>query len=401
MSEQKNKTITLKKEASRRLSSGHLWLFSNEIAQIPAGIASGDIVEFRDFRGNFAAKGFINKNSLIAGRVLTFRNEDINYEFIKKRVASALEFRKQFFPQRTSLRIIFGESDFLPGLLVDKFEDTLVLQNNCLGMENLLPLIIEALKELIKPAAIYQKSAGYFRTLEGMGDVSKWELGEKEMPLLIDEWGLKFNVDIIGGQKTGFYFDQSENHFFVRNLSKGKKVLDCFSYTGAFSLNAKKGGASEVTAVDESEDAIALARENSKINKLSGIKFIKEDVFNFLENTQEKFDLIILDPPSFTKSRKNVPVALKGYIRLNKLAFKTAVEGGIVLSASCSHHISREEFLWAIKSAAAISGRVVHPALARKSGVHFLGWRGASADHPVYLPMPETDYLKMAILRVS
>jgi 23S rRNA (cytosine1962-C5)-methyltransferase len=384
-------TITLKKDAQRKILSGNLWVFSNETGEIPKSVKPGEIVEFHDFRGNFAGRGFVNKNSLIRCRFLTFKEDEINAEFFAGRVEKALAFRKQFFPDRASLRIVFSESDFLPGLIVDKYEDVLVLQNFCLGMEGVMPAIIAALKDALRPAALYQKSAGYFRTLEGMPDVCRWEYGEKKMPLVIDEWGLKYSVDVITGHKTGFYFDQSENHHFIRTLAGGKTVLDCFSYTGGFALNAASGGAEEVVAVEESASAVRIAEENASINRLKGIKFVADDVFHYLENTHGRYDLIILDPPSFTKSQKTVPSALKGYEKLNELAFRRAAPGGLVLSASCSHHIKREDFLGAVRRAAADSGRIVR----------LLGWRGASADHPVYVPMPETEYLKMAVLAVE
>lgn len=387
------KIIKLKKDEDKRIKNGHLWVFSNEIQNIQGDPATGDIVELRTNSGEFLGKGFYNSHSLITFRLITYNEEEIDFQFYKSKIEKALVIRKKIYPDYKSYRVVYGESDFIPGLIVDKYNDYLSIQVYSTGIEKHLTLICDVLESIFKPKGIIERSESPLRELEGLVPKKEILRGNIEK-VMITENNLNFFVDPIEGQKTGFYFDQRENRFAIRKYSSGAKVLDCFCNDGGFALNAAFAGAREVIGVDISESSIQRANYNSKINNLiDKCQFIKADVFDFLkevESKTQKYDLIILDPPSFTKSKKNISTAKVGYRNINIRAMRLLKSGGILVSASCSHHIDDTMFLDILHSSAKNA----------KRKLRLLEFHGAAPDHPVLLAMPETKYLKFGIFEV-
>ena len=338
--------VTLKKGEGRMLKSGGLWIFDNEIASILGSFEDGDIVAVHDFDGYGLGKGFINRNSKIRVRMMTRnRHQEIDEAFLKMRVQEAWDYRKKV-SDTGSCRVIFGEADFLPGLVVDKFSDVLVVQSLALGIDRLKDQIVELLKEVlaadgIKIRGVYERSDAKVRRQEGM-ELYKGFIGEPfDTNVEIEENGVRYMVDVKDGEKTGFFLDQKYNRKAIQHLCKDAKVLDCFTHTGSFALNAGYGGAKEVTGVDASELAVEQATLNSKLNGMEDrVKFICRDVFELLpelEEKGEKFDVVILDPPAFTKSRNSVKNAVKGYREINLRAMKLVRDGGFLATCSCSH----------------------------------------------------------------
>ena len=341
--------VTLKKGEGRMLKSGGLWIFDNEIASILGSFEDGDIVAVHDFDGYGLGKGFINRNSKIRVRMMTRnRHQEIDEAFLKMRVQEAWDYRKKV-SDTGSCRVIFGEADFLPGLVVDKFSDVLVVQSLALGIDRLKDQIVELLKEVlaadgIKIRGVYERSDAKVRRQEGM-ELYKGFIGEAfDTNVEIEENGVRYMVDVKDGQKTGFFLDQKYNRKAIQHLCKDAKVLDCFTHTGSFALNAGYGGAKEVTGVDASELAVEQAILNSKLNGMEDrVKFICRDVFELLpelEEKGEKFDVVILDPPAFTKSRNSVKNAVKGYREINLRAMKLVRDGGFLATCSCSHFMT-------------------------------------------------------------
>lgn len=388
------KLIKLKKGEEKRILSGHLWVFSNEIKEVQGNPEVGDVVELRNHSGEFIGKGFYNPNSLIVFRLLTTEDEEIDFQFFKKRIENSFSLRRKIFPGSETFRLVYGESDFLPGLIIDKYNDYFVVQTFSFGMDRRLTLICDVLESLFSPKGIIQRDESKLRELEGLTEKKEVLRGNIEKTVILEN-GIKYNVDLLDGQKTGLFLDQRENRFAVRRYVKEAKVLDCFCNDGGFALNSAFAGAKGVLAVDISESAIARAIENAQLNELSDkSKFIKADVFEFLKiaiEKGEKFDVVVLDPPSFTKSRKNIPTAKKGYGEINTNALKLLSEGGILATASCSHHIDDATFLEIINKSAKSADRKIR----------LLEWRGASPDHSVLPAMPETKYLKFGIFEVS
>lgn len=388
------KAITLKKHEDKRVLSGHLWVFSNEIAKIDGEPQAGDIVTLRDHGGAPLGKGFYNPNSLIAFRLLTRTEEEIDFQFFQRRIERALALRTLLYPGAKAFRLVYGESDFLPGLIVDKYHHALSVQTFSYGMDKRLTLICDVLESLLKPKAIVERNESPIRLLEGL-EAKKGILRGIVEPAAIEENGLTFQVDLLEGQKTGFFLDQRENRFALRRYSRGARVLDCFCNDGGFALNAAAAGAKHVTAVDSSETAVARAAANAALNSLAGLVSCEcADAFDYLKDAVAKkktFELVNLDPPSFAKSRKTVPLAKKGYKDLHALAFQLIPKGGILATSSCSFHIEEATFLEIVHHAAQAAGR----------SVQLLEWRGAAPDHPVLPPMPETRYLKFGVFRVE
>ncbi|RCK77667.1 MAG: LSU m5C1962 methyltransferase RlmI [Ignavibacteriae bacterium] len=387
------KIIKLKKGEDKRIKNGHLWVFSNEIQQIQGEPSTGDIVELRTYSGEYLGKGFYNAHSLITFRLLTRIEEEIDFQFYKNKIEQALELRKRIYPEYRSYRVVYGESDFLPGLIIDKYNDYLSVQVYSSGIDKHLTLICDVIESIFKPKGIIERSESPLRELEGLKP-KKGILRGKIEKIMIKENNLNFYVDLIEGQKTGFYFDQRENRFAIRRYSEGARVLDCFCNDGGFALNAASAGASEVIGVDISDSSIQRAVYNSEINNFSNkCKFIKADVFEFLNEAEikkEKYDLIVLDPPSFTKSKKNISTAKVGYRNINTRAMKLLKPNGILATASCSHHIDDEMFLDIIQSSAKNAKRTLR----------LLEFHGAAPDHPILISMPETKYLKFGIFEV-
>lgn len=387
------KIIKLKKGEEKRIKNGHLWVFSNEIQEIQGDPKTGDIVELRKNSGEFLGKGYFNANSLISFRLLTNIDEEIDFQFFKKRIENAWQLRKKIYPDYNSYRVVYGESDFLPGLIVDKYNDYLSIQVYSAGIEKHITLICDVLENVFHPKGIIERSESPLRELEGLQQKKNILRGKIEK-VMIKEHDLHYLVDLIDGQKTGFYFDQRENRYSIRKYSNGARVLDCFCNDGGFALNSIKGFAKEVTGVDISESSIERAKHNAKLNDSSDkCNFIKSDVFEFLKEMElkkERYDVVILDPPSFTKSKKNINTAKLGYRTINTKALKIINANGILATASCSHHITDEIFLDIISSSAKAANRTLR----------MLEYSGAASDHPVLLSMPETKYLKFAIFEV-
>lgn len=391
--------VTLKKGEGRMLKSGGLWIFDNEIASILGSFEDGDIVAVHDFDGYGLGKGFINRNSKIRVRMMTRnRHQEIDEAFLKMRVQEAWDYRKKV-SDTGSCRVIFGEADFLPGLVVDKFSDVLVVQSLALGIDRLKDQIVELLKEVlaadgIKIRGVYERSDAKVRRQEGM-ELYKGFIGEAfDTNVEIEENGVRYMVDVKDGQKTGFFLDQKYNRKAIQHLCKDAKVLDCFTHTGSFALNAGYGGAKEVTGVDASELAVEQAILNSKLNGMEDrVKFICRDVFELLpelEEKGEKFDMVILDPPAFTKSRNSVKNAVKGYREINLRAMKLVRDGGFLATCSCSHFMTYELFTQTIHQAA----RNVHKRLRQ------VEYRTQAPDHPILWAAEESYYLKFYVFQV-
>ena len=394
-----NAVVTLKKGEGRALKAGGPWIYDNEIESIMGSFENGDIVLVHDFDGYPMGKGFINRNSKIRIRMMTRRSDvEIDREFLKKRVQDAWEYRKKTV-DTSSCRVIFGEADFLPGLVVDKFSDVLVVQSLALGIDRMKETIVELLKEIlaeegIQIRGVYERSDAKVRTQEGMERV-KGFIGEPFDPLVeIIENGVKYQVDVKDGQKTGFFLDQKYNRLAIQKLCKGARVLDCFTHTGSFALNAGIAGAAEVTGVDASELAVHQANENAKLNGLEDrVKFICEDVFELLpelEKKGEKYDVVILDPPAFTKSRNSIKNAVRGYREINLRAMKLVKDRGFLATCSCSHFMDYELFTQTIGQAA----RNAHKRLRQ------VEFRTQAPDHPILWGAGDSYYLKFYIFQV-
>jgi 23S rRNA (cytosine1962-C5)-methyltransferase len=384
-------TITLKKNEERRILNGHAWVFSNEIEKKEA--ASGELTRVYDYKHNLLGYGFFNEHSLISLRLLSASFKGDFNTYIKETLAKAFELRKTFYPQRNSYRFIFSESDFLPGLIIDKYNNTYVLQIYCLGIQQRIDTVNNILKIEYKAENIFTLNDPHFRQLEGLsGDDTIYSGSIKEE--IIDDGKIKYKIDFTHSQKTGFYFDQCDNREYIEKLCSSKNVLDVFCNCGGFGLHAAYAKAKSVTFVDSSQTALDNAGMNFKLN---GFKipadFICSDAFDFLEEQKKSgsiYDIVILDPPSFAKSKKHFQKALKGYEKLNKLALYLISEGGFFVTSSCSGYVSREDFYKVITEAGKKAGRKLQL-------IHFAG---ASHDHPVIPAMPETSYLKFAVFRV-
>ena len=384
--------IHLKKNEERRIKSGHLWIFSNEIGSIEGSPENGDVVEIFDSKNNLIGSGFYNRNSLISVRILSKSKIENVFELIKQKFISALELRKTFYPARNSYRLVFSESDFLPGLIIDKYNNTFVLQVYSFGMERNIEIIVKILKENFSAENIFTKNEDYFRKLEGLPEEDKIYMGARKTEI-IDDGTIKYKIDFEKGQKTGFYFDQGDNRFFIEKICTGKSVADLFCNSGGFGLHAAKAGATSVAFVDSSATETESAKHNFQLNDLKcNSEFIAEDVFNFIERSiseNKKYDVVMIDPPAFAKSKKDLHQAKRGYERLNKIALQIINDGGYLVTSSCSHHLSKTDFLQIINSAASKAGKNIQL-------VHF---NGASLDHPKLPGMNETGYLKFGAFR--
>ena len=391
--------VTLKKGEGRMLKSGGLWIFDNEIASILGSFEDGDIVAVHDFDGYFMGIGYINRRSKITVRMMSRRTREIDRAFIEQRVRACVDYRKHTVDM-SSCRLIFGEADFLPGIVIDKFSDVLVVESLALGIDRFKPLIVELLKQVLKEEGmpirgVYERSDAKVRLQEGM-ERFKGFIGEEfDTKVSIVENGVKYMVDVKDGQKTGFFLDQKYNRAAIRPMCKDAKVLDCFTHTGSFALNAGMAGAKSVLGVDASELGVAQATENAALNGLSDrVSFICEDVFELLprlEKEGELFDVVILDPPAFTKSRNSIKNAVKGYREINLRAMKLVKNGGYLATCSCSHFMNPELFAKTIGEAAAN----VHKRLRQ------IEYKTQSPDHPILWSRDEESlYLKFYIFQV-
>lgn len=391
--------VTLKKGEGRTLKAGGMWVFDNEIESIMGRFENGSIVTVHDFDGYPMGRGFINQNSKIRIRLMTRNvNQEIDHEFLRDRVRMAWEYRKKTV-DTGSCRVIFGEADFLPGLVIDKFSDVLVVESLALGIDRFKLEIVELLKEeLLKDGirirGVYERSDAKVRLNEGMERVKGFLSEEFDTNVEIVENGVKYLVDVRDGQKTGFFLDQKYNRLAIQKLCKDARVLDCFTHTGSFALNAAIAGAKEVTGVDASEQAVEQATKNAALNGVQDrAKFICRDVFELLpelEKQGEKYDVVILDPPAFTKSRNSVKNAIKGYREINLRAMKLVKDGGFLATCSCSHFMTYELFTETIGQAA----RNVHKRLRQ------VEFRTQAPDHPILWAADESYYLKFYIFQV-
>ena len=391
--------VTLKKGEGRTIKAGGAWIFDNEIESIAGSFTNGDIVVVHDFDGYPMGRGFINQNSKIRVRMMTRDGDrEIDEEFLRMRVKNAWEYRKKTV-DTGSCRVIFGEADFLPGLVVDKFSDVLVVQCLALGMERFKETIAEELKALLAADGItirgvYERSDAKEREKEGMKKHKGFLGAEFDTKVPIEENGFKYLVDVKDGQKTGFFLDQKYNRLAIQKLCSDAKVLDCFTHTGSFALNAGIAGAKSVLGVDASELAVAQAAENAAQNGLQEVvKFRCADVFELLpelERAGEQFDVVILDPPAFTKSRSTIKNAMKGYREINIRGLKLVRDGGYLATCSCSHFMDYENFTKVI-------GQAAKSAHKRLRQVEF---RTQSPDHPILWAAEESYYLKFYIFQV-
>ncbi len=392
-------SVFIKKGAARAFKSGGLWIYDNEIERMEGNLKDGDMAIVLDFDGYPLGVGFYNSRSKITIRMMSRRHDvNINADFIEMRVRNAWEYRKSTVDTE-SCRVIFGEADFLPGIVIDKFSDVLVVESLALGIDRWKLTILECLQHVLAEDSIhirgiYERSDAKVRLQEGM-ERTKGFIGEPfDTQVEIRENGVRYLVDVKDGQKTGFFLDQKYNRLAVQRLCKGKRVLDCFTHTGSFALNAGIAGAREVLGVDASELGIAQARENAVLNGLEKrVHFTVADVFDLLpglEKDGELFDVVILDPPAFTKSRASVKNAVKGYREINLRGMKLVRDGGYLCTCSCSHFMTPELFTKTIREAAAN----VHRRLRQ------VEYRTQSADHPILWGSDESSYLKFFIFQV-
>ena len=378
----------------KKLLQGHPWVYGNEIERVEGEIVDGDLVTVVDFRGRYMGTGFYNSRSLITVRLLTHRQEEITDELIASRVKAACDYRR-FVMQREgtdSCRLIYGEADRLPGVIADRFGGVIVLQVLALGMERYTQVIADALIACEQPTCLLLNNDDAIRIKEGMTCFTKVLHGELPEETIISENGVKLAVDVRGGQKTGYFLDQKDNHLFLRQFCRDARVLDCFSYIGGFALNAAMGGAREVTAVDISESAVELIRRNAALNGAQ-INAVCANCFDFLRaqvKAGEKYDVVVLDPPAFTKAHANMANACRGYKEIALSAMRLLPAGGVLATHSCSYHMPEDVFVNTVLSAAQDLHRQVRVITLRRQDI----------DHPVLAGYPESHYLKSLWLQM-
>lgn len=392
-------TVRIKKGSGRSLKGGGAWVYDNEIESVEGEYGRGDLVTVEDFDGFFLGTGFINEHSTIRVRLLSRKKgQEIDEAFLEQRVRAALDYRRKTVDMG-SCRLIFGEADFLPGLVVDKFSDILVVQSLALGIDRYKELILEKCRQELESygmpvRGVYERSDARVRLQEGMERTKGFLGAEFDPKVEIVENGVRYYVDVAEGQKTGFFLDQKYNRLAVQRLCRGARVLDCFTHTGSFALNAGAAGAESVLGVDASEPAVEQARENAALNGLEDrVSFQCADVFELLpqlEAAGESFDVVILDPPAFTKSRNSVKNAVKGYREINMRGLKLVKDGGYLATCSCSHFMTPELFTETIAQAA----RSVHKRLRQ------VEYRTQAPDHPILWAAEESYYLKFYIFQV-
>ncbi len=385
-------TVYLRKTREARVHSGHPWVFLSDTEKVEGDFENGDVADVLSWRGTFLGRAFYNPKSQIALRMLTTHDEPVDEAFFCHRVEEAWAYRQKFCDPM-SCRLVFSESDFLPGMIVDKFGDVLVVQSLCLGIEKWKDAIVRALVDTVHPIGIYERDDVPVRRLEGLEQTTGLLWGE--VPDRVEMWenGIRFSVDVKNGQKTGFFLDQKENRAALAPLVKGARVLDCFCHNGSFALHAAKYGAASVLGVDISEEALVVARENAAGNGLDNVRFEAHNCFDHLReltDAKEKFDVVILDPPAFTKTRAAVEGALRGYKEINLRGLKLVREGGFLVTCSCSQHVSPQQFHDVICQAARDS----------KKKIRLVENRTQGHDHPILPASPETQYLKCMILQV-
>ena len=391
--------VTLKKGEGRTIKAGGAWIFDNEIDTITGRFKNGEVVTVHDFDGYPMGKGFINQNSKIRVRMMTRKaDQEIDSAFLKMRVKNAWEYRKTTV-DTSSCRIIFGEADFLPGLVIDKYEDVLVVECLALGMEQFKETIVNILKDIlaedgIKIRGVYERSDANERTKEGLSKVKGFIGDAFDTNVEIVENGVHYMVDVANGQKTGFFLDQKYNRLAMQRICKGKKVLDCFTHMGTFALNAGIAGAADVTGLDISEYAVSQAEANARLNHLENTVHFRQanvlDEIPKLAQAEEKYDVVILDPPAFTKSREATKNAIKGYREINMKGLKLVKDGGYLATCSCSHFMTQELLAKTVKEAA----KATHKRLRQ------VEFRTQAPDHPILWAADESYYLKFFVFQV-
>lgn len=401
------KTVMISKRAELAARGGHPWIYGSEIKDMEEGIAPGDMVKVLSSKGKFVGTGFYNPHSKITIRIFsTNANDRFDEAFWKRRAAYAVDYRLQVMRKEDydCCRLVFGEADQLPGMTVDRFGDVLSVQVLSLGMEKRKHLFLDGLIEVLRErnlpvSCIYERNDVKIRELEGMEQYKGFYhsplLAPEEEKTLVDivENGIRYTVDVENGQKTGFFLDQKFNRLAAASIARGRHVLDCFTHTGAFALNAAKGGAASVTALDISEEAVHMAAHNGIINGLP-IQAVRADVFDFLteldRTKNHEYDYIILDPPAFTKSGRTVHEAFRGYKEINYRAMKILPRGGYLATCSCSHFMGEELFVKMVKEAARDAGVTLRQ----------IEFRQQAPDHPILMTVPETYYLKFFLFQI-
>ena len=386
--------VVLKKKISNRVENGHPWIFANEVNTIDGAPEGGDIVDVYAYDNKFIGRGYINPKSQIIVRLLTrLKNETIDEAFFYERLRQAWEYKSRL-GYRDNCRLVFGEADFLPALIIDKFNDYFVLQTLSLGMDKWKPAIVAALEKLFSPKGIYERNDVPVRELEGLPQHKGFLSAPFDTNILIDENGLKFRVDIENGQKTGYFLDQQDNRRAIRHIVQGADVLGAFTYTGTFEIHAAHYGAKSVLGIDISANAVEQANRNAALNGLEKIcRFEALNAFDVLKQwgkEGKQWDVVMLDPPAFTKSRENIQKAITGYKEINLRGMKLIKPGGFLVTSSCTNLVSPDLFLDIIDMAAKDARRKLRQ----------VAWQAQSADHPILRGIENTHYLKFLIVQV-
>ena len=384
-------TVTITKRGAQRVHARHSWIYRSDLTD-HGDTQAGHVVRVIDPHKRVLGCALYSSSSQIALRLVAFGDVEINRDFWLSRLVSAERLREQVVRDATAYRLVYGESDLLPSLIIDRYDDCFVIQTLSQGMDALKQMWIELLAERYRPRAIVERNEARVRDLEGLPRATGVVYGSDPGEFVIEESGVRFAVNLVEGQKTGSFLDQRENRIAARSYARGR-ALDCFTYQGAFALHLARG-AEQVIGVDVSAPAIAQARQNAELNGATNIEFIEANVFDLLremEQSGERFDVINLDPPAFAKNRASIEGAMRGYKEINLRAMKMLTPGGALITSTCSYHMGEESFLNVLAGAAADAGR----------SVQLVEKRTQARDHPVLISMPETHYLKCMILRVE
>jgi 23S rRNA (cytosine1962-C5)-methyltransferase len=385
--------IVLKRKIAQRIANGHPWVFGNEVEKMIGTPEPGEIVDVFYYDDKYCGRGYYNPKSQILVRLLTRKKEEINEQFFLNRIKQAWEYRQRI-GYTENCRLIFGEADEMPALIIDKFNDYFVIQTLALGMDLFKPFIIKALEIIFKPKGIYERNDVPVRELEGIPQQKGFLSAPFETNIIINENGLKFNVDIENGQKTGYFLDQQDNRRAIQHISKGADVLGAFTYTGTFEIHAAHYGAKSVLGIDISENAVAQANKNAALNSLDKIcKFETMNAFDVLKNwvkEERQYDVVMLDPPAFTKSRESIAKAITGYKEINLRGMKLLRNGGFLVTSSCTNLVPPDLFLHTIQQAAKDA----------KKKIKQVVFNAQAADHPIVWGMENTNYLKFLIVEV-
>jgi 23S rRNA (cytosine1962-C5)-methyltransferase len=387
--------VVLKKGKEKPLLRGHPWVFSGAVAKIEREVTPGDIAQIFSMEGQFLGIGHVNPHSQIIFRLLSRKDEPLDIHFLKGRISAAAEWRERWFMGKTNAyRMVNGEGDFLPGLILDRYGDVLVLQFLTAGMDRWKPLLVDLLVKEYSPKSIYERSDVATRKEEGLPQVSGLLHGKEiSLPVEIREFNGRFHVDVKRGQKTGFYLDQRESRAMLSSMAVGKRILDCFCYTGAFSIHGGLGGAEEAVLVDSSKEALEMAEVHFDLNDLRKVprRLVGGNVFEITRTLEPGYDIVVLDPPPFAKKKGDVENASRGYKELNLQAFRLLNKAGLLFTFSCSHHMSFDLFQKIVFAAAWDAGREAQ----------LVSRRGHPIDHPISLHHPEGEYLKGLVCRVT